>query len=317
MSTLTTCANTRSVTSSPELAAGHSHCGAPAGPTTDPSGPVRARANHSARQARMLDLTTSGTYGRHSSTSSASVDLKSGLVSRLRTRLPGSTLFKTIWKEKATPSGRLICRLAASARRTSVADSGLLLSETPVSATVRMGDSCSPGLQERIGDGRVQRETVVSSAGQTLERRSDACGLAYSDSRRRRQTGCDAKSNRTSRSEGPRNRAGNGSPEGVTARVDAPASSGAVEDFDVVDGEGRPVGLEGPRPTDGFWRDADWIRCQDGKWRPVEPGTFPLAHGVPARVGRLRGYGNAINPELAAEFIRAYSYVRGLPFAQR
>lgn len=57
-------------------------------------------------------------------------------------------------------------------------------------------------------------------------------------------------------------------------------------------------------PTNGFWRAADWLGCTDGKWRPVEPGTFPLAHGAPSRVGRLRAYGNAINAEAAAEFIR-------------
>jgi len=59
-------------------------------------------------------------------------------------------------------------------------------------------------------------------------------------------------------------------------------------------------------PTHGFWRTADWLGCRDGKWRPVEPGTFPLAHGLPARVGRLRGYGNAIVPQVAAEFVAAY-----------
>ncbi|MFP3799473.1 DNA cytosine methyltransferase [Paraburkholderia sp. SIMBA_027] len=58
-------------------------------------------------------------------------------------------------------------------------------------------------------------------------------------------------------------------------------------------------------PTNGFWRAADWLLCRDGKWRPVEPGTFPLAHGAPARVGRLRAYGNAINREAAAAFIAA------------
>jgi DNA (cytosine-5)-methyltransferase 1 len=66
----------------------------------------------------------------------------------------------------------------------------------------------------------------------------------------------------------------------------------------------------GPGPVNGFWRSAFWIPCRDGRARPVEPGTFPLAHGSPARVGRLRAYGNAINAEQAAEFIRAYRELR-------
>ena len=37
----------------------------------------------------------------------------------------------------------------------------------------------------------------------------------------------------------------------------------------------------------------------------VEPSLFPLADGVPGRVGILRGAGNAIHPQVAAEFIRA------------
>ena len=57
-------------------------------------------------------------------------------------------------------------------------------------------------------------------------------------------------------------------------------------------------------PLNGFWRDADWLYCRDGKWRPVEPGTFPLAHGITNRVGRLRAYGNAICAEAAVEFIK-------------
>ncbi|MBH9136761.1 DNA cytosine methyltransferase, partial [Pseudomonas aeruginosa] len=60
-----------------------------------------------------------------------------------------------------------------------------------------------------------------------------------------------------------------------------------------------------PGPVNGLWADADWIFCRDGKWRPVEPGTFPLAHGAPSRVGRLRAYGNAINAEAATQFIAA------------
>jgi len=59
--------------------------------------------------------------------------------------------------------------------------------------------------------------------------------------------------------------------------------------------------------NNGFWSDADWLGCRDGKFRPVESGTFPLANGVPARVGRLRGYGNAIVTQVAAEFIKAFA----------
>ena len=81
-----------------------------------------------------------------------------------------------------------------------------------------------------------------------------------------------------------------------------------------------------PLEVNSFWRDADWLLCRDGKWRPVEPGTFPLVDGAAARmgrvepgvarvassnrVGRLKGYGNAINAQAAAAFIRAYMGVQ-------
>ena len=55
------------------------------------------------------------------------------------------------------------------------------------------------------------------------------------------------------------------------------------------------------RPWDTF----DLLPCSDGKARRVEPGSFPLAHGIPARMVRLRGYGNAIVPQVAAEFVMA------------
>ena len=70
----------------------------------------------------------------------------------------------------------------------------------------------------------------------------------------------------------------------------------------------------------------DWLYCRDGKPRPIEPGILPLVDGVSgklvrssdpgapinsnatqeARVMRLKGYGNAIVPTLAAEFIGAF-----------
>jgi DNA (cytosine-5)-methyltransferase 1 len=53
------------------------------------------------------------------------------------------------------------------------------------------------------------------------------------------------------------------------------------------------------------WGDLKWLQCSDGKARPTQPGLFPLAHGVSNRVGRLRAYGNAIVPQLAAVFVMA------------
>ena len=91
-----------------------------------------------------------------------------------------------------------------------------------------------------------------------------------------------------------------------------------------------------------FWSDSDFIYCADEKCRRIESSTFPLAYGFPkhlrplrarlegmgyspkevrrilrrprtllalasrSRNGRLRGYGNAINPQVAAVFIQAY-----------
>jgi DNA (cytosine-5)-methyltransferase 1 len=68
--------------------------------------------------------------------------------------------------------------------------------------------------------------------------------------------------------------------------------------------EGRAIGEAGL--ARGFWAGADWLYHSDGKYRPVEPGTFPLAARLPGDVDQIRGYGNAINPYVAAEFIAAY-----------
>lgn len=88
--------------------------------------------------------------------------------------------------------------------------------------------------------------------------------------------------------------AGHGSqPRGIIREL--PQGVGAMQT------ECRPTG-----PVNGRWSDADWLFCRDGKWRPVEPGTFPLANGAASRVGRLRAYGNAINAEAAIAWIASY-----------
>ena len=110
----------------------------------------------------------------------------------------------------------------------------------------------------------------------------------------------------------------------TTGQLHHQCNDGANERGRQGDTEQNRMGGEPVRPLEvnGFWRDADWLLCRDGKWRPVEPGTFPLVDGAAARlgrvepgvarvassnrVGRLKGYGNAINAQAAAEFVRAY-----------
>ena len=60
------------------------------------------------------------------------------------------------------------------------------------------------------------------------------------------------------------------------------------------------------------WEDSRPIYCRDGKYRPIphEPALFPLANGIPNRVGTLRGAGNAIVPQVAAEVIGAFMEVQ-------
>jgi DNA (cytosine-5)-methyltransferase 1 len=60
-----------------------------------------------------------------------------------------------------------------------------------------------------------------------------------------------------------------------------------------------------PASRPGFWDDYTLLHCLDGKARRIEPGVAPLASGVPARMGKLRAYGNSIVPQVAAAFLGA------------
>lgn len=110
---------------------------------------------------------------------------------------------------------------------------------------------------------------------------------------------------------------GVGSGDGVLVHANSERLQRQRRDGDSQGREGQDIRQAGllngagaeSEPADSnhsFWSGADWLGCRDGKFRPVESGTFPLANGVPARVGRLRGYGNAIVPQVAAEFVKAF-----------
>lgn len=90
------------------------------------------------------------------------------------------------------------------------------------------------------------------------------------------------------------------------------AGSGSATDISLADSDnagqcsdGGPVQQD---QRDNPWRRCQAVQCKDGKVRaiPTEPEIFPLANGIPNRVGILRGAGNAIVPQVAAEIIRAF-----------
>ena len=144
---------------------------------------------------------------------------------------------------------------------------------------VRLADASSAGLQ---GWGSAERGAFDSDGHPAS--RSAAGGLADAD-------------------QGERGRIADG--EGRLA-------DGATPGRKQGDREPQHGGTGGGSGADhGGWDVADWLFCRDGRWRPVEPGTFPLAAGLPARLGRLRGYGNAIVPQVAARFISAFDAVTG------
>jgi DNA (cytosine-5)-methyltransferase 1 len=90
-----------------------------------------------------------------------------------------------------------------------------------------------------------------------------------------------------------------GDTDGARSTPRLPAPDGRHEGLAEVADDGSDRRL-------GAWGECAWLIGADGKARRVEPSIRLLAHGIPGRVGRLRAYGNAIVPQIAAEVIRAY-----------
>lgn len=158
----------------------------------------------------------------------------------------------------------------------------------------RLGHTSDARPQERIGDGRIQREAGRAHEGQAAELRSGTSGLGNADGRGLGQ---------------------HLQPDGDSAPHPA---------------DWHPPWADANRPSQTFWDAFDLIPCRDDKVRRVERGSFPLVAGIPRdlgrgeprlqrmakrarsnRVGRLRGYGNAIVPQVAAMFIRAFLEAKG------
>ena len=191
-------ADSPSAISSAESAAGATHSDSPASQTTPTSGPAPARVSRSRAPARGAGSATLDIFGQHGSHSSASADLQRSLESRLRalTASSGSTLFSLTWKDAVTPSGRRICALRASARRTQ--DSASTSWPTPVVNDAKGSDyAYSQGDHDRVVLKLGGAAKLVNSGGQPSELVGDS-----SSSRGGRHTG--AVSNAQASGEGAR-----------------------------------------------------------------------------------------------------------------
>lgn len=136
--------------------------------------------------------------------------------------------------------------------------------------------------------GRIQHEQSTSGP---IESRA-TCGVADPDGG---NTGTEGLQRSGQHRQQPKNR--------EVSRVVQPNGPGLRENERPLERRDLVHASPKPGPVNGFWSNSEWIPCSDGKARPVEPGTLPLAHGAPKRMGRIRAYGNAIVPWVAATFI--------------
>ena len=288
------------------------------GPTTENSGPAPRRASRSRSQAKEKATPTIGTYGPTFFDSSKPVGPLSSWVSRLQRRLArtGSTECSLTWKESATPAGRQLFRLVPSTRPTDATAFGLWPTPTKTQAG---------GTPEQF----MQRKRDSFGAKNPTLSDLNLCIQAMWPT----PMASEVRQGFQDRSRGKK-----GSQESLTtiavkALWPTPTSLAPAKDGNNRSGQ---FGGAGGNP----WAHSGWIIGHDGKARRVgtrirllvdgsaasvaglcagkesdsaiqeEIEMIPLlAHGVPARVGKLRAFGNAIVPQVGRRSDRRVAWM--------
>lgn len=186
----------------------------------------------------------------------------------------------------------------------------------------RMENAISNGQRERpeIGGGIFGQHQDGETCDQ-FERRSEVCRMANSESAR-------AGENKRRLREMPdgHSRMGNTKHDGHNASSESRSDATSVRHSKT--GKNSTSESEGASTSRiiSEWTDPDWLYCRDEKYRPIKSSIEPLANGLSrgvgyssnpsepidadntqeARVMRLKGYGNAIVPQVASSFIKAF-----------
>jgi len=186
-----------------------------------------------------------------------------------------------------------------------------------------VADSSSKGSQGRLPRGAdTEREAINGQSGCD---RSDS-GLADSNGEQREQglqslPGDSSKRDRgDSIDSGLGNTKHDGHFTGEEPRSDESAILSGEKGQDST-GKSEGAGTPGALSSESI----EWLYCQDNKYRPIKSGLKPLVDGLTrgvvfssdsvitpndsaeARATRLKGYGNAIQADVAVEFISAFS----------
>ena len=152
-----------SATSLQESADGRLPCDWRVGTTLDLFGLEAVPANPSVHRGIEKARLTKDTYGLHGSVSLESAALQRSLENRLQQRLPtgGLTMFTMTWKVRATPLGRLFCKLVVSVGRTEGIDYGLWPTpQTLAPATATYNVSGSSDFTRRVDVALGLRESI-------------------------------------------------------------------------------------------------------------------------------------------------------------